>query len=56
MYKVWVNRLPVICIGKTLLPAAVDEPDVVSAVELEQIIKQEKGKREVSFSKVNLQI
>lgn len=53
MYRVWVNRMPVIFIGNTLLPAPVDYPDLVSKQELTQIINNEKGKREVTFSKVN---
>jgi len=54
MYKVWVNRLPVIYIGETLTPSPVDKPHIVSVSELEQIIRQEKGRSEVTFSKVNL--
>jgi hypothetical protein len=52
MYKVWVNRIPVIYIGNTLLPVPVDYPDTVSLLELIQIINNEKGRREVSFSRV----
>lgn len=53
MYKVWLNRLPVIYVGETLLPVPVDQPHVITKEELKQIIQQEKGKSEVSFSKVN---
>lgn len=52
MYKVWLNRMPIICIGNTLLPAPVDYPDLVSKLELTQIINNEKGRGEVSFSRV----
>lgn len=52
MYKVWLDRIPVIFIGNTLLPAPVDYPDLITKAELNQIITNEKGKREVSFSKV----
>lgn len=52
MYRVWVNRMPVIYIGNTLLPAPVNYPDLISKSELTQIINQEKGKREVTFSVV----
>lgn len=52
MYKVWVNRMPVIWVGNILLPAPVNYPDLVNKAELIQIIKSEKGKREVSFSVV----
>ena len=52
MYKVWVNRMPVIFIGNTLLPVPVNYPDLITKAELNQIIINEKGKREVSFSRV----
>ena len=52
MYKVWLNRMPVIFIGNTLVAVPVDYPDLVSKLELIQIINNEKGKREVSFSRV----
>lgn len=44
--------MPIIYIGNTLLPAPVDYPDLISKSELTQIINNEKGKREVSFSRV----
>ena len=52
MYKVWLNRIPVIFINNTLVAFPVDYPDLVSKLELTQIINNEKGKREVSFSRV----
>jgi hypothetical protein len=52
MYKVWLNRIPVIFIGNTLVAVPVDYPDLVSKTELTQIINNEKGRGEVSFSRV----
>lgn len=52
MYKVWVNRMPVIFIGNTLVVAPVNYPDLITKAKLNQIIINEKGKREVSFSRV----
>lgn len=44
--------MPVIWVGDILLSAPGDYPDLVNKTELIQIIKREKGKREVSFSVV----
>ena len=52
MYKVWLNRIPVIFIGNTLVAVTVDYHDLITKAELNQIITNEKGKREVSFSRV----
>lgn len=44
--------MPVIFIGNTLVVAPVNYPDLITKAKLNQIIINEKGKREVSFSRV----